>query len=64
MVNQRFIEWIERNVAKDIMFTPEDRAWLELTRDHIATAIGLSRAGSNNIPGLSRIPVETTLPGR
>jgi hypothetical protein len=40
MVNQRFIEWIERNVAKDIMFTPEERAWLELTRDHIATAIG------------------------
>ena len=37
---QRFIEWIERNVAKDIMFTPEPRAWLELTRDHIATAIG------------------------
>ena len=37
-VNQRFIEWIERNIAKDIMFTPEQRAWLELIRDHIATA--------------------------
>jgi hypothetical protein len=22
------------------MFSPEERAWLELTRDHIATAIG------------------------
>ena len=40
-VNQRFIEWIERNVAKDIMFTPEQRAWLELIRDHIATAISI-----------------------
>ena len=37
-VNQRFIEWIERNIAKDIIFTPEQRAWLELIRDHIATA--------------------------
>ena len=25
-VNQRFIEWIERNIAKDVMFTPEQRA--------------------------------------
>ncbi len=40
MVNQRFIGWIERNVAQDIMFSPELCAWLELTRDHIATAIG------------------------
>jgi REP element-mobilizing transposase RayT len=24
-VNQRFIEWIERNIAKDVMFTPEQR---------------------------------------
>ena len=40
-VNQRFIEWIERNIAKDIIFTPEQRAWLELIRDHIATAISI-----------------------
>ena len=40
-VNQRFIEWIERNLAKDILFTPEQRAWLELIRDHIATAISI-----------------------
>ena len=40
-VNQRFIEWIERNIAKDVMFTPEQRAWLELIRDHIATAISI-----------------------
>jgi type I restriction enzyme R subunit len=25
-VNQRFIEWIERNIAKDIVFTPDQRA--------------------------------------
>ena len=40
-VNQRFIEWIERNIAKDIIFTPEQRAWLELIRDHIATSLSI-----------------------
>jgi len=49
-VNQRFIEWIERNIAKDIMFTPEQRAWLELIRDHIATAISIEPEDFNYAP--------------
>ena len=49
-VNQRFIEWIERNIAKDIMFTPEQRAWLELIRDHIATAISIEPNDFNYAP--------------
>jgi len=49
-VNQRFIEWIERNIAKDIVFTPEQRAWLELIRDHIATAISIEPNDFNYAP--------------
>ena len=52
-VNQRFIEWIERNIAKDIIFTPEQRAWLELIRDHIATASASSRMISTMRPSAS-----------
>jgi type I restriction enzyme R subunit len=49
-VNQRFIEWIERNISKDIIFTPEQRAWLELIRDHIATAISIEPNDFNYAP--------------
>jgi type I restriction enzyme R subunit len=49
-VNQRFIEWIERNISKDIVFTPEQRAWLELIRDHIATAISIEPNDFNYAP--------------
>ena len=49
-VNQRFSEWIERNVSKDILFTPEQRAWLELIRDHVATAISIEPNDFNYAP--------------
>ena len=49
-VNQRFIEWIERNIAKDIIFTPEQRAWLELIRDHIATSLSIETNDFNYAP--------------
>jgi len=49
-VNQRFSEWIERNVSKDVLFTPEQRAWLELIRDHIATAISIEPNDFNYAP--------------
>ena len=49
-VNQRFVEWIERNIAKDIVFTPEQRAWLELIRDHIATSLSIESNDFNYAP--------------
>jgi type I restriction enzyme R subunit len=49
-VNQRFIEWIERNISKDIIFTPEQRAWLELIRDHIATSLSIEPNDFNYAP--------------
>ena len=49
-VNQRFIEWIEGNISKDILFTPEQRAWLELIRDHIATSLSIEANDFNYAP--------------
>ena len=49
-VNQRFIDWIERNISKDILFTPEQRAWLELIRDHIATSLSIEANDFNYAP--------------
>jgi type I restriction enzyme, R subunit len=49
-VNQRFIEWIERNIAKDVVFTPEQRAWFELIRDHIATSLSIETNDFNYAP--------------
>jgi type I restriction enzyme R subunit len=49
-VNQRFIEWIEKNISKDVIFTAEQRAWLELIRDHIATAISIESNDFNYAP--------------
>ena len=40
-VQNRFLAWLERKVAQDIIFTPEQRAWLELIRDHIATSLSI-----------------------
>jgi len=49
-VNQRFIEWIERNISKDVIFTSEQRAWLELVRDHIATSLSIESEDFNYAP--------------
>ncbi len=40
----------KETVAKDVMFTPEQRAWLELIRDHIATAISIEPNDFNYSP--------------
>ena len=49
-VNQRFVEWIERNISKDVLFTHEQRAWLELIRDHIATSLSIETNDFNYAP--------------
>ena len=40
-VQNRFLAWLEKKVAQDVIFTPEQRAWLELIRDHIATSLSI-----------------------
>ncbi len=38
-VKARFDLWIDQKAAKGTQFTAEQRAWLELMRDHIATSV-------------------------
>lgn len=40
-VQNRFLSWLERKSAQAVVFTPEQRAWLELIRDHIATSLSI-----------------------
>lgn len=39
VVNRRFAEWLARQQKAGRRFTPEQMAWLELIRDHIATSL-------------------------
>jgi hypothetical protein len=35
-VRRRLIEWLERNLARDVWFNPEQRQWLEMAAEHFA----------------------------
>ena len=39
VVNRRFVEWIGRQARANRRFSPEQMAWLEMIRDHIATSL-------------------------
>jgi len=40
-VHRRFDDWLAQKSAAGASFTPEQRAWLELIRDHIATSFSI-----------------------
>ena len=42
-VAERFNEWLMDKAKAGAVFTPEQLAWLNLIRDHIATAISIER---------------------
>jgi type I restriction enzyme R subunit len=40
-VHQRFENWLAKKSAAGLTFDPDQRAWLELIRDHIATSLSM-----------------------
>lgn len=40
-VSARFERWVAQKASAGITFTPDQRAWLELIRDHIATSLSI-----------------------
>jgi type I restriction enzyme R subunit len=39
VVNRRFVEWISQQAKANRHFSPEQMAWLQMIRDHIATSL-------------------------
>ncbi|MEM4721009.1 MAG: type I restriction-modification enzyme R subunit C-terminal domain-containing protein [Candidatus Methanomethylicaceae archaeon] len=42
LVNHRFNQWLEQNERQGIKFTKEQKEWLEMIKDHIATSLSIS----------------------
>jgi type I restriction enzyme, R subunit len=42
VVDQRFETWVNEQEADDRSFTPEQRRWLELIRDHVAASMSIT----------------------
>jgi type I restriction enzyme R subunit len=61
-VEEHFEEWINGQEARGRKFTPEQRLWLELMRDHIAGNLSIERDDFDRVPfsqkgGLGRASV-------
>jgi type I restriction enzyme R subunit len=50
IVKERFDAWISNQMQKGISFTLEQREWLEMIRDHVATSVSIEPDDFSNIP--------------
>ena len=41
LVNLRFAQWVAQQETAGVIFTPAQREWLELIRDHVAASMGI-----------------------
>lgn len=49
-VNRRFDEWLAKQQQNGHAFTPEQREWLTMIKDHIATSVAVGWDDFDNVP--------------
>jgi type I restriction enzyme R subunit len=49
-INARYLEWLDQQAARGIVFTPEQREWLDMIKDHIATSLAIGRDDFEDMP--------------
>jgi type I restriction enzyme R subunit len=59
-VQQRYEQWLEEQAQKGVVFTEEQRQWLDAIKDHIAKSLRIDEddfdyAPFNTIGGLGRV---------
>lgn len=59
-INARYREWLGQQAGRGIVFTPEQREWLDMIKNHMATSLAISRDDFEDMPfagrgGLGRV---------
>ncbi|MCS5696954.1 type I restriction endonuclease subunit R [Desulfofundulus thermocisternus] len=59
-VEERYQQWLAEQEASGIVFTPEQRKWLDAIKDHIATSLSIDQEDFEEVPfnqmgGLGRV---------
>jgi len=59
-INARYREWLGQQAGRGIVFTPEQREWLDMIKNHMATSLPISRDDFEDMPfagrgGLGRV---------
>ena len=49
-INTRYREWLIQQAGLGRVFTPEQREWLDMIKDHIATSLTISRDDFEDVP--------------
>lgn len=50
IVNRRFVEWLGEQEKSGRKFTPEQKEWLTMIKDHITTSISIGMDDFENVP--------------
>ncbi|MFM2006017.1 MAG: hypothetical protein RLZZ09_1672 [Pseudomonadota bacterium] len=49
-IEARYREWLEEQHARGVAFTPEQRQWLDMIKNHIATSLAIAREDFQDPP--------------
>ena len=49
-IQQRYADWLGEQYGRGVTFTYEQREWLDMIRDHIATSLAIERESFEDAP--------------